>query len=132
MTSNPVVVTGEASIRAALIRLLSLDPRALEELKNERLGDLVEMMNGRGFSRVLRRVHLAPSPERTDALDALLTAREMQVVRLVCEGLTNKQIGRRLGLSDKTVKNHISKVLKKTRLSARTQIAVRALRTGVM
>ena len=61
-----------------------------------------------------------------------LSDRELQVVRLVAEGLSNKQISIRLKLSDKTVKNHISHILAKLNLSARTQVAVHALRTGLV
>ncbi|HKE36458.1 MAG TPA: response regulator transcription factor [Candidatus Baltobacteraceae bacterium] len=65
------------------------------------------------------------------AFDALLSARELQVVRLIAEGLSNKQIGANLELSDKTVKNHISHILAKLGLTARTQVAVLALRGGI-
>ena len=63
---------------------------------------------------------------------AALSDRELQVVRLVAEGLSNKQISIRLKLSDKTVKNHISHILAKLNLSARTQVAVHALRSGLV
>lgn len=62
---------------------------------------------------------------------ARLSERELEVVRLIVEGLSNKQISDRLALSDKTVKNHISHILAKLSLSARTQVAVRALRDGL-
>ncbi|HZZ65077.1 MAG TPA: response regulator transcription factor [Candidatus Baltobacteraceae bacterium] len=66
-----------------------------------------------------------------DALSSL-SERELQVVRLVAEGLSNKEISSRLSLSDKTVKNHISHILAKTSLSARTQVAVYAIRAGLV
>jgi len=66
-----------------------------------------------------------------DAL-AVLSDREIQVVRLVAEGLSNKEISSRLSLSDKTVKNHISHILAKMNLTARTQVAVCALRAGLV
>jgi DNA-binding NarL/FixJ family response regulator len=62
----------------------------------------------------------------------LLSDRELQVVRLVAEGLSNKEISIRLKLSDKTVKNHISHILAKVQLTARTQVAVHALRAGIV
>ncbi|HEY9180537.1 MAG TPA: response regulator transcription factor [Candidatus Baltobacteraceae bacterium] len=75
--------------------------------------------------------HLRPvaSGEERDAL-ASLSDRELQVVRLVAEGLSNKEISSRLTLSDKTVKNHISHILAKMGLTARTQVAVYAIREG--
>jgi two-component system response regulator DegU len=53
-------------------------------------------------------------------------------VRLVAEGLSNKEISSRLSLSDKTVKNHISHILAKMNLTARTQVAVYAIRAGLV
>lgn len=57
-----------------------------------------------------------------------LTPRELDVVRLIAEGLSNRQIAERLFLSDGTVRNHISAILEKTGLEHRTQIAVMWLR----
>lgn len=83
--------------------------------------------------RGLRPRHLhavAVAPQR-DAL-AALSERELEVVRLVAEGLSNKEISSRLSLSDKTVKNHISHILAKMNLTARTQVAVYAIRAGLV
>ena len=63
---------------------------------------------------------------------AALSDRELQVVRLVAEGLSNKEISARLSLSDKTVKNHVSHILSKMNLTARTQVAVHAIRAGIV
>lgn len=76
-----------------------------------------------------RHLRVIASPEERDAL-ATLSERELQVVRLVAEGLSNKEISSRLTLSDKTVKNHISHILAKMGLTARTQVAVYAIRAG--
>ncbi len=61
-----------------------------------------------------------------------LSPRELQIVRLIVEGLSNKEIAQRLLLSDKTVKNHVSKIFAKLRVNARTQLVIRALRTGLV
>ncbi len=53
-----------------------------------------------------------------------LTAQERRILELVAEGLTNKQIGERLFLAEKTVKNYMSNVLSKLGLASRTQAAV--------
>src|SRR5579864_2275917 len=53
-----------------------------------------------------------------------LTARERDVLRLVVEGLANKQIAQRLGIGEKTIKTHVSRVLAKLGVEDRTQAAV--------
>ncbi|HEX9416744.1 MAG TPA: response regulator transcription factor [Gaiellaceae bacterium] len=58
----------------------------------------------------------------------LLTARELEVLRLLARGLSNKAIARELTVSEKTVKTHVSNVLAKLRLADRTQAALYAVR----
>ncbi|MFF5406778.1 response regulator [Streptomyces misionensis] len=64
--------------------------------------------------------------EREEEPDALpgLTAREREILTLIGEGLTNRQIGQRLYLAEKTVKNHISRLLAKLGVERRVQAAV--------
>ena len=57
-----------------------------------------------------------------------LTEREREIVVLIAEGLTNRQIGERLFLAEKTVKNYVSSILAKLGLERRTQAAVLASR----
>jgi two-component system response regulator DevR len=59
---------------------------------------------------------------------ARLTPQEQRVASLLTEGLTNRQIGERLGLAEKTVKNHVSAVLTKLGAHNRTEAALRAAR----
>ncbi len=59
--------------------------------------------------------------------DPELTLRERQVLDLITEGLTNRQIGDRLGLAEKTVKNYVSGLLAKLGMERRTQAAVYGL-----
>jgi len=61
-----------------------------------------------------------------------LSARECEIVRLIADGLSNREIGNRLALSEKTVKNHVSHVLAKLKVSARSGIAVYAVRNGMV
>jgi DNA-binding NarL/FixJ family response regulator len=68
--------------------------------------------------------------EKPDIMD--LSTRETEVLKLIAEGLANKQISARLNLSEKTVKNHISRIFSKLNISARTQAAVHAIRTGIV
>ena len=68
-------------------------------------------------------VQAVPSYER-------LSSREQQVLALVCEGLSNKQIAQHLYLSVRTVENHLANVYSKLRVRSRTEAAVLALQQG--
>jgi DNA-binding NarL/FixJ family response regulator len=61
-----------------------------------------------------------------------LTGREREVLRLVVDGLANKQIARRLGISEKTVKGHLTNLFQRIGVADRTQAALWAERTGVL
>jgi DNA-binding NarL/FixJ family response regulator len=61
---------------------------------------------------------------------APLSSREMEVLRLMVAGMSNKEIAYRLGISHQTVKNHVTAILNKLGVSDRTQATVYALRHG--
>ncbi|WP_368496183.1 response regulator [Herbiconiux sp. A18JL235] len=71
--------------------------------------------------RVSERVR---SDSRDDPRFGALNIRERQILGLITDGLTNRQIGERLGLKEKTVKNYASNMLRKLGLERRTQAAV--------
>jgi NarL family two-component system response regulator LiaR len=68
---------------------------------------------------------------RTPRLDAL-TDREMEVLRLLARGRSNKEIALDLGVAEKTVKTHVSNILSKLQLADRTQAALFAVRERVV
>ena len=70
-------------------------------------------------------------PLRPDALGEL-TPRELEVLRLVAEGMSNGEIAERLVVSDETVKTHVSRVLSKLHLRDRTQAVVVAYESGLV
>lgn len=61
-----------------------------------------------------------------------LTAREREVVILVAEGATNREIGKRLGVAERTARTHVSNILTKLDLASRTQAAMWAVREGLV
>ena len=61
-----------------------------------------------------------------------LTKREVEVLKLISEGLFNKEIADRLSISERTVKNHISNIFKKIDASDRTQAAVYAIKNNII
>ncbi|MGN6694295.1 MAG: LuxR C-terminal-related transcriptional regulator, partial [Aquihabitans sp.] len=104
-------------------------------LKQVRGHDLIEGVRkvGAGGSlldpvmtaRVLDRLR---KPTDEDERIATLTAQERKILDLLAEGLTNRQIGERLHLAEKTVKNYVSNVLMKLGMARRTEAAVYAAR----
>jgi DNA-binding NarL/FixJ family response regulator len=74
------------------------------------------------------RSRVSNTTTESNLFEILLSPRELDIVKLVAEGLSNKEIGERLYLTNGTVRNHISTILEKTGLEHRTQIAVQYLK----
>lgn len=75
-------------------------------------------------ARVLERLRAKPEPDEL----AGLTDQERRILELIAEGLTNRQIGERMFLAEKTVKNYVSNVLAKLGMSRRSEAAAFAAR----
>jgi len=75
----------------------------------------------------------AVTPEAATHPDMLhmMTRTEREAVQLVCEGMTNPQIARRLGVSPRTVQGHLLKVFRKFDVSSRTELVARLLRAQI-
>jgi two-component system, NarL family, response regulator LiaR len=76
-------------------------------------------------ARLLREVRAPDSPES-------LTDRETDVLRLLAQGLANKEIARDLAIGEKTVKTHVSNILAKLGVQSRTQAALYAVQIGLV
>jgi DNA-binding NarL/FixJ family response regulator len=61
-----------------------------------------------------------------------LTARELQILELLAQGSTNKQIGATLDISDNTVRHHVNNIMEKLQVSDRTEAVATAMRSGVL
>lgn len=85
------------------------------------------LLDGATRPRAAERVRAA---DAVDPVLATLTPREREVLGLVAAGLSNRQVGERLGLAEKTVKNHVSALLAKLGMQRRTQAAVYGARVG--
>lgn len=82
--------------------------------------------------RLLRAIRNAPSASEESAVAVELTARELDVLRLVAQGYPNREIAEALHLAEGTVKNHISTILVKLGARDRTSAVLRALRDGLL
>ena len=82
-------------------------------------------LDPRARKRLLREV-------RTPEMRESLTARETDTLRLLARGLANREIATELGVSEMTVKTHVSSILSKLDLKSRTQAALFALREGLV
>lgn len=86
-----------------------------------------------GHRRVLRELEADPAPQLVGAvLPHGLTEREVDVLRLVAEGLSNREIGERLFISSNTAANHVRSILIKTDAPNRTKAAVFATEHGLL
>lgn len=71
------------------------------------------------------------APETPARPEELITRRELEILRLVAEGLSNKQIGRKLSITEGTVKNHVHNALEKLHMDNRIQAAAYIVRQGL-
>ncbi len=80
----------------------------------------------------LRRVSVSHALQSSDAdHDVPLTKREVQILRLLCRGNSNKEIAAKLEISGETVKEHVQHILRKLKVADRTQAAIWATRLGL-
>lgn len=107
----------DAGERAAAAEIFTEAEQIAQQLQHDRLQQSVLAL---GAATGMRAVEVADDSE--------LTARETQVLDLIAEGLSNRQIGERLFISAKTASVHVSAILRKLGVSTRTEAAVRARR----
>ncbi|OYP13160.1 DNA-binding response regulator [Streptomyces sp. FBKL.4005] len=81
------------------------------------------LLDASATTKLMARLRGGGQEEQPDGLQGL-TEREREILALIGEGLTNRQIGQRLYLAEKTVKNHISRLLAKLGVERRIQAAV--------
>jgi DNA-binding NarL/FixJ family response regulator len=81
---------------------------------------------------VARRLMSSLREAQDDEPISELTSRELDVLRLVATGEPNKQIATELGISERTARTHVSRILRKLGLSSRTQAALWAVREGLV
>lgn len=140
------IITSETDSRVLVLTSFEIDEYVFDSLRAGAGGYLLKSASADALLHAIRAVHagdgvLAPevtrtvidafaavrdhTPEPVPALDTL-TGREREVFDLIGEGLSNRQIATRLGVSETTVKTHVARVLHKLDLESRIQAAILA------
>ncbi|MFN3255242.1 MAG: response regulator [Ilumatobacter sp.] len=122
--------------RVLVLTSFSDQNRMLDALSAGADGYLLKHSDPEAIAAAVRSVHAGESPldpkaarallesRRTASREPTLTAREREVLELVRQGLANKQIARRLGISERTVKAHLTSVFANLGVADRTQAAL--------
>ncbi len=113
------------AVRAGAIGYLLKDTQAdalCEAIKAAAAGQV--QLTPKAAARLMQAISAPESPED-------LTEREIEVLRQLAGGQSNKQIARSLHISEKTVKTHVSNILSKLGVQSRTQATLYAIRTGL-
>jgi two-component system, NarL family, response regulator DegU len=82
--------------------------------------------------QVLRQFQELSRQSETKSLVSSLTPREMEILDYVAQGMLNKQIAVQLGISEQTIKNHVTSILRKLNANARTEAVILALKQGII
>jgi DNA-binding NarL/FixJ family response regulator len=77
-------------------------------------------------------LNVAPAPQPARPMPEALTPRETQVLRMMAEGMANKEIADHLGISDHTAKFHVASILAKLQAGSRAQAVTIGIRTGLI
>ncbi|MEW6405842.1 MAG: response regulator transcription factor [Chloroflexota bacterium] len=108
----------------------------LKDMKMDKLVDVLHRavqgevtLHPRVAARVLQNIR---GDNEEQPLFTELTERELDVLKLIANGLTNSQIAEKLVISENTVKGHVSNILSKLHLADRTQVAVYAWQQGIV
>ncbi|WP_037923557.1 helix-turn-helix transcriptional regulator [Streptomyces violaceorubidus] len=127
-----LLATGGEDERARATELLRLARTVADHLGARPLSDAVAALGRRARLTLGRAAEPAAAPEPTDPADALgLTGRERDVLRLVADGRTNRQIAQELFISPKTASVHVSNILAKLGVSGRGEAAAVAHRLAL-
>jgi DNA-binding NarL/FixJ family response regulator len=97
-------------------------------LKEAPLADLVRALE----AALAGKSYIDPALARTTKPGGSLTKRELEVLKLLAEGLQHEEIGRRLGISSETVRTHLRKASDRLGATTRTQAVATALRLGLI
>ncbi|HSJ56363.1 MAG TPA: response regulator transcription factor [Anaerolineae bacterium] len=137
----------DPSARILVLTSFADDDKVFPAIKSGALGYLLKDSSPRELLQAIRDVyhgesslhptiarkliHELSQPADLPPAPDPLTEREVEVLRLVAQGLSNDEIGERLFIAERTVRTHVSNILGKLHLANRTQAALYALREGI-
>jgi DNA-binding NarL/FixJ family response regulator len=81
---------------------------------------------------VLQQFQELTSKTEAEAFISPLTPREIEILEYIAQGYLNKQIAAELGISEQTIKNHVTSILRKLNANARTEAVVVAIKQGLI
>jgi NarL family two-component system response regulator LiaR len=141
------VVARHSGVRVLVLTSFVADDKVFPAIKAGALGYILKDTGPDDLVRAIRQVHrgeptLEPEiarkllfelaqPSRQPPTPQPLTGREMDVLRLIAQGQSNREIAEELVLSETTVRTHVSNILGKLHLASRTQAALYALKEGL-
>ncbi|MBT2413426.1 hypothetical protein J7I94_23145 [Streptomyces sp. ISL-12] len=130
--AGPAAEAALAIVREALTNALRHAPGAPVRVRIRRTGETLALTVDNGPPRAAQFARGAPVPPEISGRLAGLTPREREVLLLIASGLTNAEIGDRLGVTTGTVKSHVNALLTKLRLRDRVQATILAYETGLI
>ncbi|MCB8944584.1 MAG: response regulator transcription factor, partial [Ardenticatenaceae bacterium] len=142
------IKTADPQARILILTSFSEDDTVFAAIKAGALGYLLKDSSPQELIQAIRNVHngrsslhpdialkvireLNKPPAHLPLTEEPLTEREVEVLKLVAQGLSNQAIADKLIVSERTVRTHLSNILSKLHLANRTQVALYALRQGI-
>jgi DNA-binding NarL/FixJ family response regulator len=139
LTSNPDDSQLFQALKAQAVAYLNKEvtaPQLIETIRRVAKGEhpINESLTNRPkvAEHVLQQFQELSSRTEAEAFISPLTPREIEILEYIAQGYLNKQIAAELGISEQTIKNHVTSILRKLNANARTEAVVVAIKQGLI